>query len=67
MEKWFNDFQTEHAAKFPWIVKYETEDGTVREDQLAGENSQDIADYVRMISGDKATIRFIARLDNSWN
>ena len=67
MEKWFEDFQAEHAAKFPWMVKYETQDGIIHEDQLAGEDAQSVADYVRKINGGKATIYFIAKLDNSWS
>lgn len=67
MEKWFLDFQAEQADNRPWMVKYETEDGTIREDQLSGENAQDIADYVRKINGDRTTIYFIAKLDNSWS
>lgn len=66
MEKWFLDFQEKEAAKRPWIVKYETEDGTLHEDQLDGKDAQDVADYVRKINGDKTTIYFIAKLDNSW-
>lgn len=66
MEKWFLDFQAEQAAKRPWMVKYETEDGTLHEDQLDGEDAQDVADYVRKINGDKTTIYFISKLDNRW-
>lgn len=67
MEKWFKDFQAKHATKYPWMVKYETEDGTVHGDQLAGSDAQDVADYVRKINGNKTTIYFIAKLDNSWS
>lgn len=67
MEKWFLDFQADQTAKRQYMVKYETEDGTVYEDQLAGKDAQDVADYVRKINGDKTTIYFIAKLDNSWN
>lgn len=66
MEKWFKDFQAEHTAKYPWMVKYEDENGTIHEDQLAGVDAQDVADYVREINGADTTIYFIARLDDSW-
>lgn len=67
MEKWFNDFQAEHTSKYPWMVKYETTDGTIHEDQVAGKDAQDVADYVRQINGDKTIIFFVAKLDNTWN
>lgn len=67
MENWFKDFQVEHTTKYPWMVKYETEDGAIHEDQLSGEDAQDVADYMRKINGDKTTIYFIAKLDNSWS
>lgn len=67
MEKWFLDFQKEQSSNRPWMVKYETEDGTIHEDQLSGVDAQDIANYVRKINGDKTTIYFIAKLDSSWS
>ena len=56
-----------YPTKYPWMVKYETEDGTIHEDQLARADAQDVADYVHKINGPKTKIHFIAKLDNSWN
>lgn len=67
MEEWFKDFQAGHTARYPWMVKYETEDGAIHESQLAGADAQSVADYVRKINGGKATIYFIAKLDDSWS
>lgn len=67
MEKWFSGFQAEQATKRPWMVKYAAEDNTIHEDQLAGENAQDIADYVRKVNGPATMIYFIAKLDSTWN
>lgn len=66
MENWFKDFQAEHGAKYPWIVKYETGDGTIHEDQVAGDDAQDVADYVREVNGHSTMIHFISKLDNTW-
>lgn len=66
MEKWFLDFQADQAEKRPWVVKYEAEDGSIHEDQLAGESAQDVADYVRKVNGPATVIYFIARL-YTWN
>lgn len=66
MEKWFLAFEAEQAKQCPWMVKYETEDGITHEDQLAGENAQDVVDYVRKINGNITMIYFVAKLDNNW-
>lgn len=67
MEKWFSDFLAEQAAKRPWLVKYVAEDNTIHEDQLAGENAQAVANYVRKVNGPATMIYFIAKLDNTCN
>lgn len=62
---WFDKLSAQQSERYPWMVKFEGENGNTKELQLAGESAQDVANYVREVEN-ATVIYFIAKLDNNW-